>query len=112
MDDVQNCLVGFLDNFQWFEWIDIAFQFTNEWWKIVSHNHSWENDKTDELICLKEGEYWDIWKFETKNWMMRIASWEQHWWNSHWTWISIKPRLYSFVEKNENWIIYKEWEKK
>ncbi len=99
-----------LEYFQWFEWFDIAFQYTTKWWKIVSHEHTWK-DATDELILLLEWSYWDIWKFETKNWMMRIASWEQHWWNSHWTWISIKPRLYTFVEENENWIIYEKWGK-
>jgi len=92
----------------WFKWITIAFQHTKNWWEIVSHNH----DDTDELIILMDWSYWDIWGHKTENWIMRIPKWKQHWWKSVWTWISIKPVWYNFVESNEYWLIYEKWSEK
>lgn len=108
----KNLFSGVLEKFQWFEWIDIAFQYTKKWWKISAHKHTWEQDTTDELICLIEWTYGNIWNFENNNWIIKIASWEEHWWKSHWTWMSIKPRWYNLVEQNEYWIIYEKWWKK
>lgn len=100
-----------------FHWIKLAFQSTKDWWTIWKHKHRSDTDwdETDELIILIDWEnYWNIWthEHETENWIMRIPEWKEHWWESNWTWVSLKPSSYTF-EWSKNWVyVYNEWNKR